>query len=106
MDDVSKSGDQIKKSTQRVYVHPYENSHRPIVPGVAKTLEVERDLMGAEQVSPHYENFSMARKHLLLFWGGFITLRLLADSPDFYIWCQDEEKSTIEHAKNSKVLGL
>ena len=88
MEDTSKSGDQIKKSTQKVYVHPYENSHRPIVAGVGKSLEIERDLMGAEQVSPHYENFSMSRKYALFFWGGVITLRLLADSPDFHMYAK------------------
>ena len=38
MQDASKSGDQIKKTTQKVYVHPYENSHRPIVPGSLRTI--------------------------------------------------------------------
>ncbi len=88
MQDSNKSADQIKKTTQKVYVHPYENAHRPIVPGVVKTLEVERDLIGPEQVSPHYENFGMARKYALLFWGGFITLRIISGSEDFFLYAK------------------
>ena len=88
MQDSTKAGDQIKKNTQKVYVHPYENSHRPIVPGVIKTLEVERDLIGPEQVSPHYENFGMARRYALFFWGGFITLRVISGHEDFFLYAQ------------------
>ena len=88
MQDSAKSGDQIKKTTQKIYVHPYENSHSPIVAGVAKSLEIERDLMGPEQVSPHYENFGLARRYALFFWGGFITLRFIASSEDFFLYAK------------------
>jgi hypothetical protein len=88
MNDAAKSGDQIKKTTQKVYVHPYENEHRPIVQGVMKTLEVERDLMGAEPVSPHYENFGFARKHGLFFCAGYIILRFMADTEDIYLFAR------------------
>lgn len=88
MNDASKSGDQIKKTTQKVYVHPYENVHRPIVPGVIKALEVERDLMGAEPVSPHYENFGMSRRYLLIFSAGFIVLNFIASTEDFYMFAR------------------
>jgi len=30
----------------------------------------------------------MARRYALFFWGGFITLRFLASSPDIYLWAQ------------------
>lgn len=89
MADANKQGDQVKKSTQKVYVHPFNSSHKPIVPGGMKMLEVERDLLGAEQVSPHYENFSMARKHALFLWGGFIALRWIAGSEDFYLFARN-----------------
>jgi len=88
MQDSAKASDQIKKTTQKVYVHPYENAHRPIVQGVVKTLEVERDFVGPEQVSPHYENFGLARRYALFFWAGFLTLRIIADHEDIFIWAK------------------
>jgi len=39
-----------------------------------KTAEFFHDFVGPEQVSPHYENFMVARKWALIFWGGLSVL--------------------------------
>ena len=41
------------------------------------------DVIGAEQVSAHYENFGRARRDLLFFWGFYFVMRLIAATPDF-----------------------
>jgi hypothetical protein len=44
------------------------------------------DVQGVEQVSPHYEHFSFARRHALVLWGGFIALRFVANTEDLYMF--------------------
>ena len=52
----------IKRNTQKAYVHPYDDLHHRPYYSAIQTLQSGLDLMGAEQVSPHYENFGMARQ--------------------------------------------
>lgn len=89
MDSTSQSGAQIKKSTQRAYVHPFNDAHRPIINGAMKSFEAERDLFGPEQVSPHYEHFSMSRRHALIFFGGVVGLRLVSSFEDISLFAQN-----------------
>lgn len=46
------------------------------------------ELRGAEQVSPHYEHFSMARRQALIFVGGLIALRFIASTDDLFLFGQ------------------
>lgn len=68
----------------RAYTHPYHSGnikkptsvylnyldHHPLNFSVVKTAELFHDFIGPEQVSPHYENFMVARKYAL----GFIVI--------------------------------
>jgi hypothetical protein len=44
--------------------------------------------MGAEQVSPHYENFGMARRDALTFWAGYFLMGFISFTPDFHYFAQ------------------
>lgn len=52
------------------------------------TSKVNSELRGAEQVSAHYEHFSMARRQALIFVGGLIALRFIASTDDFFMFGQ------------------
>ena len=54
--------DSIKRSTQKAYVHPYDDMHHRPYYSAMQSLQAGMDFMGAEQVSPHYENFGLARQ--------------------------------------------
>lgn len=84
----AQQGEQLKRSTQRAYVHPYNDPHKRVISGVAETLKAESDLRGAEPVSPHYEHFSFARRHALIFLGGLGVLRFIAATEDFFMFAQ------------------
>ena len=56
--------------------------------GVANALRTDNELRGPEQVSPHYEHFSMARRQALIFLGGLIALRFIATTEDFFMFAQ------------------
>jgi len=47
-----------------------------------KTAELFHDFIGPEQVSPHYENFMVSRKYLLIFWAGFFVINMGAATID------------------------
>jgi hypothetical protein len=40
-------GEQLKRSTLRAYVHPYNDPHKRVISGVAETLRSESELRGA-----------------------------------------------------------
>ena len=86
--DAAEQAETIKKSTQRAYVHPLHESFKPVFLGVANTARTESELRGPEQVSPHYEHFSMARRHALIFLGGLIAMRFIASTEDFFMFGQ------------------
>jgi hypothetical protein len=46
--------DQVKKTTQRAYVHPYNDYNKRVIIGVNESIQAYIDLLGPEQVSPHY----------------------------------------------------
>lgn len=79
-------GDQIKKSTQRAYVHPYHDGNKGVFYGINSALQSYANLIGPEQVSPHYEHFSFARRQALIFFGGMAVLRWIAHTEDFYMF--------------------
>lgn len=80
--DHQKGSETVKRSTQKAFKHPYDDlHHRPYFSPV-QTLQSMLDLVGAEQVSAHYENFAKARKDLLFFWGFYFTMRFIAATPD------------------------
>jgi hypothetical protein len=81
-------GEQLKKSTLRAYVHPYSETHHRAFSGIAETLNTDSALRGPEQVSPHYEHFSFARRQALLFVGGLAALRFIASTEDFFMFAQ------------------
>lgn len=76
----------IKKSTQRTYTHPIDNSHRKITLNAMKTHELAQEFFGAEQVSPHYENFGMARREALIFWAGYFIMKFISQTPDIHYY--------------------
>ena len=55
---------------------------------MVKWLETSTEVVGPEQVSPHYEHFSFARRHALTFWGGLIALRFIASTEDFFMFAE------------------
>lgn len=58
----SRFSDNIKRTTQKAYVHPYDDLHKKPYYSAMQSLQVGLEFVGAEQVSPHYENFGMARR--------------------------------------------
>jgi hypothetical protein len=86
--NTSAQGETIKRSTQRAYVHPLNESHKKVIQGVAAALQTDSDLRGPEQVSPHYEHFSFARRQALVFLGGLVALRFIASTEDFFVFAQ------------------
>lgn len=80
--------DCFKKSTQVPYTHPFDNFNEDLVLSPLSTIQAQVDFLGGEQVSAHYENFGMARKEALVFWGGYIALSFIADTPDFHFFAQ------------------
>lgn len=81
-----KLSDNIKRSTQKAYVHPYDDLHQRPYYSTLNTIQSFTELAGAEQVSPHYENFGMARREALTFWAGYFIMRFIADTPDFHFF--------------------
>lgn len=49
-----KASETIKRSTQKVYNHPYNDMHHKPYYSAIQTLQAYVELMGAEQVSAHY----------------------------------------------------
>lgn len=86
--DTAAEGETLKKSTLRAYVHPYNDPHKRVISGIAETLKSDSELRGAEQVSPHYEHFSFARRQALIFLGGLGVLRFIASTEDFFMFAQ------------------
>lgn len=43
----------------------YFKDHHPLNLSIVKTAELFHDFIGPEQVSPHYENFLVARKYAI-----------------------------------------
>ena len=80
--------DNIKRSTQKSYVHPNDDvQHRPFYSGL-NTIKAGLDFLGGEQVSGHYENFGMARREALVFWAGYFTMLFIGSTPDFHYFAQ------------------
>ena len=57
-----KYSDSIKRSTQKTFVHPFDNENEDLVCSPIGLVQAHQDFYGGEQVSPHYENFGMARR--------------------------------------------
>eukprot|EP01017_Pseudomicrothorax_dubius_P004775 TRINITY_DN1104_c0_g1_i2.p1 TRINITY_DN1104_c0_g1~~TRINITY_DN1104_c0_g1_i2.p1 ORF type:complete len:443 (+),score=145.24 TRINITY_DN1104_c0_g1_i2:74-1330(+) len=62
----------LQKPTARGYSHPYQSDHHPINFSPVKTAELFFDFVGPEQVSPHYENFMVARKFAIYIYTGVL----------------------------------
>jgi hypothetical protein len=86
-----------KKPLKKGYTHPYHSDHHNLVMSAVKISEYFNDSMGAEQVSPHYENFAMSRKYALIYFGGIFALMLACNTidiqwiakstlPPFFFW--------------------
>lgn len=72
------------KPTNRAFHHPYHSDHHPVNFSTVKNAEFFHDLVGPEQVSPHYENFMMARKWAIGLWVGLGVLSFGANSADLH----------------------
>lgn len=88
MAGASAQAESLKKSTARAYVHPYHETYKQAYPSAFEGIRVDSDLRGAEQVSPHYEHFSFARRQALLFVGGLAALRFMATTEDLWMFAQ------------------
>lgn len=55
----------------KVYTHPFDYEHQPLNFSPVKTAELFYEFVGPEQVSPHYENFLVARKYLVSNFSSF-----------------------------------
>lgn len=73
----------VKKNIGRAYTHPYHSDHHPLNFSVVKTAELFHDFIGPEQVSPHYENFLVARKYAVGFIVGLLALNIGAGTMDW-----------------------
>ena len=51
------------------------------------------EVAGPEQVSPHYEHFSFARRHALTFWGGLLLLRFVGTTEDIFWFAQQSTQA-------------
>jgi hypothetical protein len=74
----------FKKPTAIPFQHPYDSPHHPLNFSSVKNAELFHDLVGPEQVSPHYENFMMARKWAIGFWVGVFVISFGANSVDLH----------------------
>lgn len=83
-----KYSDTIKRSTQKTYVHPFDNVNEDLTTSPIAVIQTHHDFYGGEQVSPHYENFGMARREAIVFWLGYLGLNFIADTPDFHFFAQ------------------
>ena len=72
-----------KTETKDAYTHPLDNEHQSIVFQYGKVEELWLDLVGPEQVSPHYENFLMSRKFAVGIWATIFASSILANTRDF-----------------------
>ena len=72
-----------KTETKRAYSHPLENEHNRIVFEYGKIEELWLDVVGPEQVSPHYENFLMSRKFAVGIWATVFAGSILSNTRDF-----------------------
>lgn len=60
-----------------------------------KWLETMGEVTGPEQVSPHYEHFSFARRHALTFWAGFLLLRFVGTTEDIFMFAQSSTQAWV-----------
>jgi len=72
-----------KTETKKVYTHPMDNKHQGVNFEAGKLEELFLDLVGPEQVSPHYENFLMSRKFAVGIWATVFTGSIIANTRDF-----------------------
>ena len=89
--ETANQAEAVKRSTQRAYVHPLHEPHKPVFLGVANALRTDSELRGPEQVSPHYEHFSMARRHALVFMGGLIAYAWTFYYAYNYFWVEGKK---------------
>lgn len=80
--------DTIKRTNQKAYQHPYDDHHQRPYSSSLNAMQTHLDLLGAEQVSPHYENFGMARQEALIFWGGYLLMKFVSATPDFHFFAE------------------
>lgn len=95
VDNTASSKIQVQRSTQKPYVHPFHDAHHPVYPSSMKWLETMGEVTGPEQVSPHYEHFSFARRHALTFWAGFLLLRFVGTTEDIFMFAQSSTQAWV-----------
>lgn len=67
-----------KAIPDKVYSHEFHSHEKPIFISPIRLEEYMEDLIGPEQVSPHYENFSLSRRISLLGIGGLAALSYIS----------------------------
>jgi hypothetical protein len=75
----------FEKPKGQPFHHPFNSEHHPVNFSSVKNAELFHDLVGPEQVSPHYENFMMSRKWAIGFFGGLGLLSVGYGSGTFFI---------------------
>ncbi len=78
-----KQSEETEQKLNKVYVHPLDEEENPLNFCPGRNLELMYDLIGPEQVSPHYENFLHSRKWAIGMWATFFGISLGATFADF-----------------------
>lgn len=68
------AGRKQRLANKKVFVHPTDHEDRPINFSPAHELFMTAQMVGVEQVSPHYESFSVSRRFAL---SGIISIATL-----------------------------
>lgn len=68
---------------EHVYQHEHHSYERPVVISPVRLEEYMLDFTGPEQVSPHYESFSLSRRVALTGIGGLAALSYISRINDF-----------------------
>lgn len=67
-----------KQQEKPVFSHPHDPKERRLNIDGFDLFTSLRETVGPEQVSPHYESFSMSRQVAITFWLGFFALSYMA----------------------------
>lgn len=82
----SPEGDELIETEKitKVYTHPADNEFNPIHFGGGCVETTFFDFVGPEQVSPHYENFTMSRKWAIGTVAGTLGINMLGGIVDLH----------------------
>lgn len=71
-----------RQEEKACYTNPLDHEHNRVNFGPYETDVVFLDVIGPEQVSPHYENFAMTRKYAFFIFGSLFSMSILSGTND------------------------